>query len=187
MDHHRISTPSDKELSTHSQGSVARRYSLVVNQYMKSMLSKSESTNSSIPPSNILTHSADQAGPEDASYVSWDCPDTPTTKGKSEQASASSSSGAQPGASTSSWAQAGASTSSWAQAGASTSSGAQAGASSRKQTQKPNSNPFIEMLGLVPLKSETEPPPVASVGTPISAYGDVSEGIDFMGGTSSTL
>ncbi|XP_042876330.1 uncharacterized protein LOC122255993 [Penaeus japonicus] len=74
-----------------NQDSIARRYSLVVSQYVKSKLQKTESSTSSIPPSSVLCHSADRAGPEEASYVSWDCPDTPSSRGKSEHPSSSRS------------------------------------------------------------------------------------------------
>ncbi|KAK7080347.1 hypothetical protein SK128_009306 [Halocaridina rubra] len=62
--------------------STGRRYNEVVQEFLKQKLGKSEPqlSNNSIPPSQILTAHSDKAGPEEGSYVSWECPDTPGTK-----------------------------------------------------------------------------------------------------------
>lgn len=57
--------------------STDRRYNEVVQEYLKIKLGKTDSTVSNIPPSDVLTLHADQAGPDEGSYVSWECPDTP--------------------------------------------------------------------------------------------------------------
>ncbi|XP_066952947.1 uncharacterized protein [Macrobrachium rosenbergii] len=47
---------------------------------MKKNLLKSDSERSSISPSQVLSLHADKAGPNEGSYVSWECPDTPQSQ-----------------------------------------------------------------------------------------------------------
>ncbi|XP_064093592.1 uncharacterized protein LOC135206195 isoform X2 [Macrobrachium nipponense] len=60
--------------------STDRRYNQVVQEYMKRNLLKSDSERSSISPSQVLSLHADKAGPNEGSYVSWECPDTPQSQ-----------------------------------------------------------------------------------------------------------
>ncbi|KAG7174324.1 hypothetical protein Hamer_G003262, partial [Homarus americanus] len=61
--------------------STDRRYSEVVQEYMRKKQSRQGSASSYIiQPSEVLTQQADQSGPNGTSYVSWDPPDTPRSQ-----------------------------------------------------------------------------------------------------------
>ncbi|XP_071546139.1 uncharacterized protein [Panulirus ornatus] len=66
--------------STEVSRSTDRRYSEVVNEYMKRQNRVGPQNSNTIQPSQVLTHQADEAGLTGASYVSWDHPDTPSSQ-----------------------------------------------------------------------------------------------------------